>query len=168
MSFEIAMATCAESARLPPPADAPPTAFVVIASVPWAVIVRLVAPVSVEPSARPAALVSLTTLTATAAPMPVVLPSLDCLASAVAWLVRLEVDASVKAPFTTTPVGVVTWALVLLVTTLTAIDPATPTLLPPAPEVAWAEKLELLELGASASTLMEAPPFTLRVALPER
>ncbi len=46
VTFEIAIATCAESARLPLPADAPPSALVVIESAAVALTARLCVPVS--------------------------------------------------------------------------------------------------------------------------
>ena len=86
--------------------------------------------------------------------MPDALPSLDCFASAIALFVWLDVEVSVtSAPLTLAPAGVSTSAMAFAVTMLTAIDPATPTLLPPAPEVACAEKAELPVPGATVSTV---------------
>jgi hypothetical protein len=86
VTLEIAIATCAESAKLPVPADAPPSAVVVIVSVLLALIVRSLTPVRTASSGRPADVVSLTTLTATEAPTPLALPSASCFAVASAWL----------------------------------------------------------------------------------
>ncbi len=82
---------------------------------------------------------SLTTFTATDAPTPLALPSVACFAVARAWLSRLEVALSERsAPFTATGSVPSTSDVVWETTTLTAIEPATPTLLPPAPDVALA------------------------------
>jgi len=64
--------------------------------------VRFFVPVSVEPSVRPALVVSFTTFTATEAPMPDAFPGLDCFAVAIAWLSRLEVALSERSPLTAT------------------------------------------------------------------
>src|SRR5438477_251724 len=52
-------------------------------------------------------------------------------------------------------VAVSTSAVVSLTTTLTAIEPATPTLLPPAPETECAEKDELPLPGDFASSVVD-------------
>ncbi len=82
VTLEIPIATCAETAALPLPAEAPPKAVVVIASVPVAFSVRSPTPVSQASFGRPAVVVSLTTFSASDAPTPVVSPAADCLASA--------------------------------------------------------------------------------------
>jgi hypothetical protein len=135
VTVENVSATCAESAKLPLPADAPPCAVVVILSVLVAVIVRSSAPLSAEPSGRPANVVSSRMFSAKEAPIPVVLPSADCFAVAIAWLSWFDVALSVRSPPTVT--GSVPWMLEVevAITTFTAIEPATPTLLPPAPDV---------------------------------
>ena len=74
--------------------------------------------------------------------MPLALPSLACFASAVAWFVRFDAAVSESRRSTVTGFGASTSAVVFETTTLTAIEPATPTLLPPAPEVACAAKLD--------------------------
>ena len=162
--FEIAIATWAESASVPLPADAPPFALVVIASMPLAVMVRFFAPVSAAPSARPALVVSLTTLRPREAPTPLVVPSPASLASPIAEFLAFEVAVRVTSPLTVVDSGW-TRARVLLDTTLTAIDPATLSpLVPPAPEVEWAAKLEAP--GPRASTV--TPPPAVRFVLPAR
>ena len=91
VTFESEIATWAERAMLPLPAEAPPSAVVVVVSVSFEVSVRFLAPVSVAPLARLALVVSLTTFSAKEAPTPDVLPLLACFASAIAlfvWFVR--------------------------------------------------------------------------------
>src|SRR5690349_805278 len=136
VTFASVIATCAESATLPLPADAPPFAVVDELSVSVDEIVRLFAPLIVEPSGRPAVVVSLTTLRAKEAPTPLVLPSLDCFAVASAVLVRFEPALRLRSPFNVAfGIAPSTSPVELFTTTTTAIEPATPTLVPPAPEI---------------------------------
>ena len=159
--FEIEIATCAEMATLPLPADAPPSAVVVIASVPVDVSVRFLAPFRTASLGRPAVVVSLTTLTATEAPTPDALPSVACFAVAIAWLSKFEVAPNERsAPFSATGSVPSTSEVVFATTTLTASEPATPTLLPPAPEVDWALKVE-----AAGAVVSSVTPPDLRLAL---
>jgi hypothetical protein len=79
--------------------------------------------------------VSLTTFSAKDAPTPLALPSEDCLASASAWLSKLEDEVSVRSPLTAIGSVPSSCAIASATRMLIAIDPATPTLLPPAPEV---------------------------------
>ena len=83
---------------------------------------------------------SLTTVSANDAPTPLVLPSLACFAAASVVLARFVVAFRVTSAPLTVAAGVVPSIslVVLFTTTTTAIDPATPTLLPPAPEIAVA------------------------------
>ena len=83
------------------PGDA--DAVVVAVSVDVAVIVRSCASTSCEPSGRPAVVVSQTRLSAIEAPMPVVSPSADCFARAVAVFSTFDVAvSSTFAPLTST------------------------------------------------------------------
>src|SRR5258708_1057275 len=169
VTFEIAIATCAERARLPVPAEAPPSALVVIVSFAAALRVRFLSVVSCAPLATSDDVVSLTTFTATDAPIPLALPSPDCLASAVALLAMFEVELSFRSPAIETgdDAASLTSAVVVDRATLTAIEPATPTpLLPPAPEVEWAVKLDWPLPGPCASTV--TPPPASRLRLPAR
>ena len=151
VTFESEMATWAERAMLPLPAEAPPSAVVVVVSVSFEVSVRLFAPVSVAPLARPALVVSLMTFRAKEAPTPDVLPSLACFASAMALFVWFVREVSETSPLTVTGLVVPAFDVVFEVTTLTAIEPATPTLLPPAPDVACAVKVELPAVTVAVS-----------------
>ena len=152
------IATCADTAALPLPASAPPSAVVVAASVLVAVIVRSSTPVRTESSARPAVVVSLTTLSANEAPTPVVSP--PCFfAVAIAWLSRFDVAASVRSPLTATGSVPSTTAAASETTTLTASEPATPTLLPPAPEVACALKVDAPD--PAVASIVRLPAVTL-------
>ena len=113
--------------------------MVVIESVLVEVTVRFFVPLSTAPFGRPAVVVSFTTFTPTDAPTPLALPSVDCFAVARAWLSRFDVAVNVRsAPFSSTGLVPSMSEVVVETTTLTAIEPATPTLLPPAPEVALA------------------------------
>ena len=140
VTFASVIATCAERAMLPLPAEAPPFAVAEEASVSVDEIVRFLAPLIVEPSGRPAVVVSLTTLSANEAPTPLVLPSLACFAVASAVLVRFEAALKLRSPSKAALADAPSMSVVeLLTTTRTAIEPATPTLVPPAPEIAVAE-----------------------------
>ena len=66
---------------------------------------------------------------------------------------RLAAAVSERSPLSATGLAVVsTSEVVFALTTLTAIEPATPTLVPPAPEVACAEETD--GLGAVVSTVV--------------
>ena len=158
VTFESEIATWAERATLPLPAEAPPSAVVVIVSVSFDVSVRLLAPVSVAPFARLELVVSLTMLSANEAPTPEVLPLLACFASAIALFVRFDRAVSETSPSTVTGFVVPAFEVVFEVTMLTAIEPATPTLLPPAPEVACAVKVELPAVTVAVSFGMPVQP----------
>ncbi len=109
----------------------------------------------------PAVVVSLTTCTATEAPMPVALPSVACLAFASAVFSRFDVALSVRFPLIATGVGFSMSAVASATTMLTETDPARPMLLPPAPEVACVEKVDLS--GAATSRVT---PVAVRLAFP--
>src|SRR5438128_518330 len=82
------------------------TVGLVVPSVAVELIVRLPVPeLRTAPFGRPAVVVSLTTLTATDAPIPLALPSAACSASAVAVFVRFEVAFRTRLPLTVTGVG---------------------------------------------------------------
>ena len=134
--FEIAIAACAASATVPLPVEAPPSAVVVIASVLVGGDRQVLGAVQHRAVGSPAVVVSLTTLTATEMPTPLALPSVSCFATARAPGCRVrgraqrQVDAVQRDRVVPS-----TSAVVSATTTLTAIEPATPTLLPPAPEI---------------------------------
>ncbi len=136
-TFEIVTATTPESAE---PPETPPRASVVAGAVESAVRSRLAAPVSCDPSESSAVVASLTTLSATDAPMPVVpeTPLPGRARAAVSLRERPVKLALVAGAMTVTPGSIA--ARVWNPAMLTASAPAAPTMAaPPAPDVdsAW-------------------------------
>ena len=160
--FEIEIATSAPNEKLPSlPVEAPPSAVVVIVSVLVALIVRSWTPVRSASFAMPAVVVSLTTCTATEAPMPDALPSVACFAFASALFSKFDVAFSVRFPLTATGVGLSMTAVASATTMLTETEPATPMLLPPAPEVELVENVDL-----SGAVTSRVTPVAVRLAFP--
>ena len=150
VTFEIEIATLGEIA-VEPAAAAPLFALVVIASVDVAVSVRLWIPPTMTPSGTSAVVVSLTTFSATEAPIPTVLPP-SSFASAEAVVSMFETAVSTRLPsISGSAVGE---AVVSAVTTFRANEPATPTLDAPAPDFAVAVKLDLAGARTSSVTVL--------------
>ena len=136
-----------------PVASAPLTAVVVTVWLPVAARERLLAPAKAAPFSMAALVGTATTFTATDAPIPslplVVVPSAVGWASAVSVVVFCAVSETGPWAVTAAPVGMV--APVVSEMTLIASEPATPTLVAPAPEVAVALSVSPAGLVAETS-----------------
>src|SRR5215467_2887546 len=162
LTFDSPTATTGVTATCPP--TAPILASVVISSTVLACRLRLFAPVSTPPSARPDDAPSVTRFSATAAPNPTPLLGVPTpTGSALAVELELVPATSVTSP----PVSVtVPWirASVVRFTISSARDPATDTFPPPAPAADSASNTCCVSLGTAVIVASASSDCALTVA----